>query len=85
MTERQSSSLGTSGGEQAEAKKWVYINGLGERNLQKVTNADVLTDLKFDKTGEYLAVGDNDGRIIIFRHATLKNSKYFDYKFFHEF
>ena len=58
---------------------WVYINGLGERELSNVTDSDVLTAITFDKSGEYLAVGDQGGRVIIFRYIELKNSRYFDY------
>jgi hypothetical protein len=37
---------------------WVYINGLGERDMKNVTKNDILTAIAFDKTGKYLAVGD---------------------------
>lgn len=63
---------------------WVYINGLGERELSNVTDSDVLTAITFDKSGEYLAVGDQGGRVIIFRYIELKNSRYFDYRYFSE-
>lgn len=42
----------------ASAKSWVYINGLGERNLNQVAESDVLSAIKFSPSGEYLAVGD---------------------------
>ena len=60
---------------------WVYINGLGERDPESVTTTDILTALSFDKTGEYLAVGDQGGRVIIFRYTDLRNSRYFDYRY----
>ena len=63
---------------------WVYINGLGERCIENVTDSDILTAITFDKTGEYLAVGDKGGRVIIFRYMDLKNSRYFDYRYFSE-
>jgi serine/threonine-protein phosphatase 2A regulatory subunit B len=41
--------------------------------------------MSFDGTGDFLAVGDKAGRVIIFRHSgPLKNSRYFDYKYFAE-
>jgi serine/threonine-protein phosphatase 2A regulatory subunit B len=49
-----------------------------------VTESDILTAISFDKTGEYLAVGDKGGRVIIFRYNELKNSRYFDYRYFTE-
>lgn len=44
----------------------------------------MLTAISFDKTGEYLAVGDKGGRVIVFRYNELKNSRYFDYRYFTE-
>jgi len=49
-----------------------------------VTDSDVLTAVSYDKTGEYLAVGDKGGRVIIFRYNELKSSRYFDYRYFSE-
>lgn len=63
---------------------WVYINGLGERDMAQVTDSDVLSAITFDKSGEYLAVGDRGGRVIIFRFMDLRNSRYFDYRYFSE-
>ena len=68
----------------ANSLNWVYINGLGEREQKNVTQNDVITSITFDKTGKYLAVGDKGGRIIIFKYSELKNSRYFDYRYFTE-
>jgi serine/threonine-protein phosphatase 2A regulatory subunit B len=68
----------------SEYTNWVYINGLGERDTTNVTESDILTAITFDKSGEYLAVGDRGGRVIIFRYLELKNSRYFDYRYFSE-
>lgn len=62
----------------------MYVNGLGERDPESVSVTDILTALNFDKTGEYLAVGDRGGRVIVFRYTDLKNSRYFDYRYFSE-
>lgn len=81
------SSKGKTGGSQNQAQdytNWVYINGLGERYIENVTDSDILTAITFDKTGEYLAVGDKGGRVITFRYMDLKNSRYFDYRYFSE-
>ena len=67
-----------------ETFNWVYINGLGERDPSSITDTDILTAMNFDKTGEYLAVGDKGGRVIVFRYTDLKNSRYFDYRYFSE-
>jgi len=63
---------------------WVYINGLGEQNPDNVSPSDVLTAIKFDKSGEHLAVGDKGGRVIVFKYSELKNSRYFDYRYLTE-
>lgn len=68
----------------ADTPQWVYINGLGERDQSNVTDSDILTAIGFDKTGEFLAVGDKGGRVIIFRYNNLKSSRYFDYRYFTE-
>lgn len=44
----------------------------------------MLTAISFDKSGNYLAVGDQGGRVIIFKYLDLKNSRYFDYRYFTE-
>ena len=70
--------------EKSEPTSWVYINGLGERDIQNVNESDILTAVTYDKRGEYLAVGDRGGRVIVFRYTDLKNSRYFDYRYFQE-
>jgi len=40
--------------------------------------------MTFDPSGDFLAVGDKGGRVIIFRYTDLKNSRYFDYRYFAE-
>ena len=67
-----------------DSNNWVYINGLGERNEGNISKSDILSAISFDKTGNYLAVGDNGGRVIIFKYIDLKNSRYFDYRYFTE-
>lgn len=64
---------------------WVYVNGLGERETTNAAETDMLTAISFDTSGEFLAVGDKGGRVIIFRYAQLKNSRYFDFRYFAEF
>lgn len=68
----------------ADSLNWVYINGLGERDQSNVSKNDILTAITYDKTGKYLAVGDQGGRVIVFKYNELKNSRYFDYRYFTE-
>lgn len=67
-----------------DSSNWVYINGLGERNESNISKSDILSAIAFDKTGNYLAVGDHGGRVIVFKYIDLKNSRYFDYRYFTE-
>lgn len=69
-----------------EPISWVYSNGLGERDPANITDHDVLSALAFDKTGEYLSVGDNGGRVIVFKRIrSKKRSRVDDYEYFAEF
>lgn len=49
-----------------------------------MSDSDSLTSIVFDKTGNYLAVGDKGGRVVIFKYIEVKNSRYFDYRYFSE-
>lgn len=64
--------------------QWVYVNGLGERDPKKIYPADVISAIKFDNSGDFIAIGDEGGRVIIFSHMELKNSRYFEYRYFTE-
>jgi hypothetical protein len=57
-----------------------------------VADSDVLTAIKFSQSGEYLALGDNGGRVIVFKKSLPSSSgsnkhsssRYFDYKYLTE-
>ena len=38
--------------------RWVYTNGYGECDRNRVTDQDVLSCITFDQTGEFISVGD---------------------------
>lgn len=42
------------------------MNVLGEPDPTNITKHDLLNSIKFDYTGNYLAVGDRGGRVIVF-------------------
>jgi serine/threonine-protein phosphatase 2A regulatory subunit B len=68
--------------------KWTFTNGYGERDRSKVTEQDILSSLAFDQTGDYIAVGDKGGRVILFKKAQSAakgSSKAIDYSYFSEF
>lgn len=59
---------------------WVHVASLGDQDQDVTSESDILTAMCFNSTGEYLAVGDNGGRVIVFKLVQLKNSRYFDYR-----
>jgi serine/threonine-protein phosphatase 2A regulatory subunit B len=46
--------------------KWYNLAVLGETDASSITKQDLLSSISFDKHGNYLAVGDRGGRIIVF-------------------
>jgi serine/threonine-protein phosphatase 2A regulatory subunit B len=68
------------------ALQWVFSAGLGEPNITNVTKQDYLSTIEFDKTGEFLSVGDNGGRLIVFKRSRQKKkSRVDEYEYFTEF
>ena len=45
---------------------WANMSSLGEPDPGNITKQDLLAAIAFDKHGEYLAVGDRGGRVIVF-------------------
>ncbi|XP_047327100.1 serine/threonine protein phosphatase 2A 55 kDa regulatory subunit B beta isoform-like [Impatiens glandulifera] len=59
---------------------WKFSQVFGERNPgEEVQDADIISAIEFDKTGDYLAVGDRGGRVVIFERDTAKDSLLGDY------
>lgn len=52
--------------------------------MEDVTEADIISTVEFDHTGNYLATGDKGGRVVLFeRHESKKQTC--EYKFYTEF
>ncbi|PWA86823.1 serine/threonine protein phosphatase 2A 55 kDa regulatory subunit B beta isoform [Artemisia annua] len=52
---------------------WKFSQVFGERSPgEDVENIDVISAIEFDKSGDYLAVGDRGGRIVIFEDKACK-------------
>ncbi len=46
---------------------WRFTQVFGdETTVERVTEEDVITSIAYDKTGNFLSLGDNAGRLIIF-------------------
>lgn len=43
--------------------------------VEKVNDEDIISAMNFDKTGNYLGLGDKAGRLIIFQRSISKKSK----------
>ncbi|KAI7727617.1 hypothetical protein M8C21_021188 [Ambrosia artemisiifolia] len=53
---------------------WRFSQVFGERSPDEdVENIDLISAIEFDKTGDYLAVGDRGGRVVIFEKETGKD------------
>eukprot|EP00953_Heterococcus_sp_UTEX-ZZ885_P036906 18997-Heterococcus_DN1.PRE.2 len=44
---------------------------------EEVTDADILSAVQFDSSGEYLATGDRGGRVVIFKQNSPNKQKFF--------
>jgi serine/threonine-protein phosphatase 2A regulatory subunit B len=51
-------------------KAWKFGQCFGEKDAdEEFSEADVLSAVEFDDTGDFLATGDKGGRIVIFERA----------------
>jgi len=71
--------------------KFSQVFGEGRNNVsEEVTDVDVVSAIEFDDTGDYIAVGDRGGRIVIFERDEKRKDnnnakKNPEYKFYTEF
>ena len=57
-------------------KKWKFTQVFGDKfTADKVANEDIISALSFDKSGDYLTVGDRAGRLILFQRNLHTKSK----------
>ena len=57
-------------------QKWKFTQVFGDKfSADKVANEDVISALSFDKSGNFLAVGDRAGRLILFQRNLHTKSK----------
>lgn len=64
---------------------WKFSQCFGDKgDIENITEADIISTVEFDHTGDFLATGDKGGRVVLFeRNASKKQSC--EYKFFTEF
>jgi len=63
-------------------REWRFSQLFGEKNaVEEVSDVDIVSAIEFDETGNYLAVGDRGGRVVVFE----RSQDCSDYKFYAEF
>ncbi|KAG9001467.1 protein phosphatase 2A regulatory subunit cdc55 [Tulasnella sp. JGI-2019a] len=63
---------------------WRFAQCFGDKGeVDDITEADIISTVEFDHTGEYLATGDKGGRVVLFERNESK--KGCEYKFYTEF
>lgn len=67
-----------------EEPNWKFSQCFGDKgDIENITEADIISTVEFDHTGEFLATGDRGGRVVLFeRNETKKNC---EYRFYTEF
>ena len=56
--------------------EWKFTQVFGDAmTAQKVNDEDIISAMNFDYTGNYLALGDKAGRLIVFKRGISKKSK----------
>ncbi|KAK0271916.1 protein phosphatase 2A regulatory subunit cdc55 [Friedmanniomyces endolithicus] len=67
-----------------EALGWRMRQCFGDKgDVEDITEADIISTVEFDQTGNYLATGDKGGRVVLFERNETK--KTCEYKFHTEF
>eukprot|EP01095_Lingulamoeba_sp_RSL-Kostka_P006222 TRINITY_DN1947_c0_g1_i1.p1 TRINITY_DN1947_c0_g1~~TRINITY_DN1947_c0_g1_i1.p1 ORF type:complete len:426 (+),score=128.83 TRINITY_DN1947_c0_g1_i1:218-1495(+) len=61
---------------------WRFSQLFGEKS-EEVSEVDIVSAIEFDSTGDYIAVGDRGGRIVVFEKSILDDR--IEYKFYAEF
>ncbi|CEP15027.1 hypothetical protein [Parasitella parasitica] len=64
--------------------KWRFAQCFGDKDdSDDITEADIISAVEFDHTGDYLATGDKGGRVVLFERNESKKSC--EYRFHTEF
>lgn len=67
-----------------EDPNWKFSQCFGDKgDIENITEADIISTVEFDHTGNYLATGDKGGRVVLFERN--ENKKNCEYKFYTEF
>ncbi|ODV69332.1 protein phosphatase PP2A regulatory subunit B [Hyphopichia burtonii NRRL Y-1933] len=65
---------------------WKFSQCFGDKgDIENITEADIISTVEFDHTGDFLATGDKGGRVVLFERNPSKKKQNCEYKFFTEF
>eukprot|EP01094_Clydonella_sp_ATCC50884_P013276 TRINITY_DN23558_c0_g1_i1.p1 TRINITY_DN23558_c0_g1~~TRINITY_DN23558_c0_g1_i1.p1 ORF type:complete len:467 (-),score=155.11 TRINITY_DN23558_c0_g1_i1:163-1443(-) len=66
--------------------KWMFSQLFGDKTSPdaEVSDVDIVSAIEFDETGDYLAVGDRGGRVVVFERADAEVGRS-EYKFYAEY
>ncbi|ORX62088.1 protein phosphatase PP2A regulatory subunit B [Hesseltinella vesiculosa] len=68
----------------SEEHAWKISQCFGDKgDTDDMTEADIITAVEFDGSGDYLATGDRGGRVVLFQRNASKHGQ--EYKFYTEF
>ncbi|KAJ7103890.1 WD40-repeat-containing domain protein [Mycena epipterygia] len=63
---------------------WRFAQAFGDKgDIEEITEADIISAVEFDSTGDFLATGDKGGRVVLFERN--RSKKTCEYKFYTEF
>lgn len=55
---------------------WKFTQCFGDKGeVEDITEADIISTVEFDHTGNYLATGDKGGRVVLFERNETVSSK----------
>ncbi|KAF8217201.1 WD40-repeat-containing domain protein [Mycena galopus ATCC 62051] len=68
-----------------ESGGWRFAQAFGDKgDIEEITEADIISSVSFDATGNFLATGDKGGRVVLFERNQSKQ-RAVEYKFYTEF
>eukprot|EP00161_Ancyromonas_sigmoides_P001009 TRINITY_DN1084_c0_g1_i1.p1 TRINITY_DN1084_c0_g1~~TRINITY_DN1084_c0_g1_i1.p1 ORF type:complete len:447 (+),score=153.41 TRINITY_DN1084_c0_g1_i1:968-2308(+) len=60
----------------SEPLDWKFAQVFGDRTpVEEITDADIISAIEFDQTGQFLATGDKGGRLVLFERARGERAK----------
>lgn len=58
---------------------WKFTQCFGDKgDVEDITEADIISTVEFDHTGNYLATGDKGGRVVLFERNETVSKLYHD-------